>query len=246
MPVLPLLLVITADRVIADPLRHDLAAAGFKAYYVETLASALGVVAQWQFDAVLLHAQGFEDALPHMLRRLRDDVGVPILLALDHGDEERQLQALEAGASQVLVEPTSMRIVALQLHRLIDVSHHRLPHEAAEVRFGPLRLDPRRAAATIGHVQLALTGGEFELLLLLASRPGDLVHRETIARTLGRASNADTRRSADMHICRIRRKLREVAGHGLVVETIYGRGYLLRMRAPRDEAEEHQAAEWSV
>ena len=229
MPVLPLLLVITADRVIAEPLRHDVAAAGFKAYYVETLDSALGVIAQWQFDAVLLHAQGFEDALPHMLRRLRDDVGVPTLLVLDHGDEERQLQALEAGASQVLVEPTSMRIVALQLHRLIDVSHHRLPHEAAEVRFGPLRLDPRRAAATIGHVQLALTGGEFELLLLLASRPGDLVHRETIARTLGRASNADTRRSADMHICRIRKKLRDAGASSLRVETVYGRGYCLRL-----------------
>jgi len=246
MPVLPLLLVITADRVIAEPLRHDVAAAGFKAYYVETLDSALGVIAQWQFDAVLLHAQGFEDALPHMLGRLRDDVGVPTLLVLDHGDEERQLQALEAGASQVLVEPTSMRIVAAQLRRLIDVSHPRLPHEAAEVRFGPLRLDPRRAAATIGHVQLALTSGEFELLLLLASRPGDLVHRETIARTLGRTSNAETRRSADMHVCRIRRKLRDVAGHGLVVDTVYGRGYLLRMGTPAHESEDRHAAEWSV
>jgi DNA-binding response OmpR family regulator len=245
-PVLPLLLVITADRVISEPLRPGLGAAGFKAYYVETLTSALGVVAQWQFDAVLLHSQGFDDALPHMLGSLRDGAGVPILLVLDHGDEERQLEALEAGASQVLVEPTSTRIVAAQLRRLIDVSHQRLRHEAAEVRFGPLRLDPRRAAATIGHAQLALTGGEFELLLLLASRPGDLVHRETIARTLGRASNPDTRRSADMHICRIRRKLREVDGHGLVVETIYGRGYLLRMGAPAREAEEQQATEWSV
>jgi DNA-binding response OmpR family regulator len=244
--VLPLVLVITADHVVAQPLRHDLATAGFKAYYVETLASAFGVVSQWQFDAVLLHAQGFDDALPLMLGRLRDDVGVPVLLVLDHGDEERQIVALEAGASQVLVEPTSMRIVTAQLRRLIDVSHQRLRHEAAEVRFGPLRLDPRRAAATIGQVQLALTGGEFELLLLLASRPGDLVHRETIARTLGRAGNADTRRSADMHICRIRRKLRAVAGHGLVVETVYGRGYLLRMGAPAREAERQQAAEWSV
>jgi len=246
MPVLPLLLVITADRVVAEPLHHDLGAAGFKAYYVETLASALGVVAQWRFDAVLLHAQGFDDALPHMLGRLRDDAGVPILLVLDRGDEERQLTALEAGASQVLVEPTSMRIVAAQLRRLIDVSHQRLPHETAEVRFGPLRLDPRRAAATIGHVPLALTGGEFELLLLLASRPGDLVHREAIARTLGRAGNVDARRSADMHVCRIRRKLRDVAGHGLVVETVYGRGYLLRMGAPEHQAQEHLAAEWSV
>jgi DNA-binding response OmpR family regulator len=244
--VLPLVLVITADRVISEPLRPGLGAAGFKAYYVESLSSALGVVAQWQFDAILLHAQGFDDALPHMLASLRDDTGAPILLVLDHGDEERQLQALESGACQVLVEPTSTRIVAAQLRRLIDVSHQLLRHEAVEVRFGPLRLDPRCAAATIGHVQLALTSGEFELLLLLAARPGDLVHRDTIARTIGRASTADSRRSADMHICRIRRKLREVAGHGLVVETVYGRGYLLRLGAPAHETEETQAAEWSV
>ncbi|MEO8311895.1 MAG: response regulator transcription factor, partial [Caldimonas sp.] len=242
----PLLLVITSDRVISEPFRHELSAAGFKAYYVETLASALGVVAQWQFDAILLQGQGFDDALPAMLGSLRDDAGVPILLILDTGEEERQLQALESGASQVLVEPTSMRIVAAQLRRLIDVSHQRLRHEAAEVRFGPLRLDPRRAAASIGHAQVALTSGEFELLLLLASRPGDLVHRETIARTLGRTPNADTRRSADMHVCRIRRKLRDVAGHSLVVETVYGRGYLLRMGAPARLAEEQQATEWSV
>ena len=117
---------------------------------------------------------------------------------------------------------------------------------SAKVRFGPLRLDPRRAAASIGHAPVALTSGEFELLLLLASRPGELVHRETIARTLGRASAADTRRSADMHVCRIRRKLRDVASHSLVVETIYGRGYLLRMGAPAREAEGERAAEWSV
>ncbi len=49
-----------------------------------------------------------------------------------------------------------------------------------------------------------------------------------------------------MHVCRIRRKLRDVAGHSLVVETVYGRGYLLRMGAPARQAEEQQAAEWSV
>jgi DNA-binding response OmpR family regulator len=244
--VLPLLLVITADRVVSEPFRHELSGAGFKAYYVETLASALGVVAQWQFDAVLLHAQGFEVSLPHMLGALRDDAGVPILLVLDKGDEERQIEALEAGASQVLVEPTSMRIVAAQLRRLIDVSHQRLKQEAAEVRFGPLRLDPRRASASIAHVPITLTSGEFELLLLLASRPGELVHREAIARTLGRTSTSETRRSADMHVCRIRRKLRDVGGHNLVVETVYGRGYLLRMGSPAPEAELQKAAEWSV
>ncbi len=245
-PVLPLVLVITADRVTSEPFRHELNAAGFKAYYVETLSAALGVVAQWKFDAVLLPGQGFGAAVTNMLSRLRDQAGVPLLLVLDRSDEEGQLQALESGASQVVVEPTSMRIVVAQLRRLIDVAHQRWKQESAVVAFGPLHLDPRRAAATLVNETLALTSGEFEVLVLLASRPGELVHRETIARTLGRAATADVRRSADMHICRIRRKLRDVAGHGLHVETVYGRGYSLRIGEPAQNAEELRMTEWSV
>ena len=243
---LPLILVIASDRDLCGPFRHELSAAGFKAYYVESLPAALAVLAQWRFDAALLLGRGFDGCLPRMLRSVRDAADVPTLVVLDVADEERQLQVLDAGAAQVLVEPTSLRIVAAQLRCLVGVAQQRPRNERAEVRFGPLRLDPGRAAASIGDVELALTGGEFELLLLLASRPGELVHRETIARTLGRSANAETRRSADMHVCRIRRKLREVGGHTLHVETVYGRGYLLR-DGPRDAADDElRAVAWSV
>ena len=77
---------------------------------------------------------------------------------------------------------------------------------------------------------MPLTGGEFELLLLLAARADSFVHRDTIKRTLGRASCGESRRSADMHVCRIRRKLREAGASSLALETIYGHGYALRLR----------------
>ena len=232
---LPLLLIITSNRVLADSLRHEIGAAGFKAYYVETLASALVVMAQWRFDAVVLYAQGFEGRVQEMLASLRRDDSGPILLVKSGADEEEQLRALEAGASQLVVEPTWTRVLAAQL-----------PQEPSEVRFGPLRLDPRRAAASIGDSPVALTGGEFEVLILLASRPGELVHRLTIARTLGRADRADARRSADMHVCRLRKKLRDSCGGTLQVETVYGRGYLLRLRSESSPRDEMRAAEWSV
>jgi DNA-binding response OmpR family regulator len=243
---LPLLLVISSDRTSSEPLRHEISASGFKAYCVETLTSALGVMAQWRFDAVLLRGEGFGTAIAHMLSSLRRDDGVPILLVAAGADEEQQLRALEAGASQIVVEPASTRVLAAQLRRLIDVARPRQPQELSEVRFGPLRLDPRRAAASVGNSPVALTGGEFEVLLLLAARPGELVHRQTIARSLGRADGADTRRSADMHVCRIRRKLRDAGGAGLQIETVYGRGYLLRLRAEGGEREEARLAEWFV
>jgi DNA-binding response OmpR family regulator len=243
---LPLVLVIASDRDLCEPFRHELSGAGFKAYYVESLPSALAVLAQWRFDAALLLGRGFDASLLRLLQSLRDAADVPTLAVLDAASEERQLQVLDAGAAQVLVEPTSLRIVAAQLRCLVGIAQQRPRHERADVHFGPLRLDPRRATARIGDAELALTSGEFELLLLLASHPGELVHRETIARTLGRSANAETRRSADMHVCRIRRTLRDVAGHGLVVDTVYGRGYLLRMGTPAHESEDRHAAEWSV
>jgi DNA-binding response OmpR family regulator len=243
---LPLLLVITFDRATSEPFRRQLGTAGFKAYYVESLSSALGVVAQWHFDAILIDATGFDAAVEPMLESLQRDAGVPILLVLDDADEDEQLRALESGASQLAVGPTSTRVIAAQLRRLIDVSQKRLEQELTEVRFGPLRLDPRRASASVGATPITLTAGEFELLLVLASRPGELVHRQTIARTFGHALGTDARRSADMHVCRIRRKLRDAGGHALQVETVYGRGYLLRLASQASHDDVLQPAEWSV
>jgi len=137
----------------------------------------------------------------------------------------------------VIVKPASPQLIAAKLHRLIEMGRERPAAERdplrSVVRLGPLRLDPRRAAASVGDLPLALTTGEFELLLLLASRPGEFVHRDTIARTLG-SPNGDGRRGADMHVYRIRRKLRDAGAHTLSVDTVYGRGYCLRLE---DEAQ---------
>ena len=71
------------------------------------------------------------------------------------------------------------------------------------------------------------------------------MNRETIGRTLGRsAGGGECRRSADMHICRIRRKLRDAGASTLRVETVYGRGYCLRLE--REETQENYAAQWSA
>src|SRR5690242_2906622 len=122
---LPLVLVIASDRDLCEPFRHELSGAGFKAYYVESLPSALAVLAQWRFDAALLLGRGFDASLLRLLQSLRDAADVPTLAVLDAASEERQLQVLDAGAAQVLVEPTSLRIVAAQLRCLVGIAQQR-------------------------------------------------------------------------------------------------------------------------
>jgi len=147
------------------------------------------------------------------------------------GSEAGLIASLEAGATEIVPRTASPRLVALKLQRLIDLAVAASEVEPRAVSLGELRLDPRRAQALFADRPLPLTGGEFELLLLLAARSDGFVHRDTIMRTLRHAPTAgESRRCADMHVCRIRRKLREAGASSLEVETVYGRGYALRLR----------------
>ena len=245
---LPLCLIVAADAAVAPAFNRDLDTLGFKPYAVETFVAALGLIGQWQFDALIVDGDGYGETLLHALPELRDRSNAPIVLLWSDPSERQQIEALQGGATEVIVKPASPRLIAAKLHRLVEIANER-PGAAGDerrkvVRLGALRLDPRRAAASVGDVPLALTTGEFELLLLLASRPGEFVHRDTIARTLGSpASGArEGRRSADMHVCRIRKKLRDAGAHSLRVETVYGRGYCLRLE--EEVAEELFAARY--
>jgi DNA-binding response OmpR family regulator len=229
---LPLCLIVAAGHEAPPTLSHEFDGLGFKPYTVQSLASALGLIGQWEFDAVLVDADGRADSLMQTLPELRDRSKAPIVLLSSDGGERRQIQALQGGATEVIVKPASAQLIAAKLHRLVDIARDKRAAAGGEdarsaLRLGPLRLDPRRASAAVGETPLQLTSGEFELLLLLASQSGEFVHRDTIARTLG--SSGEGRRSADMHICRIRKKLRDAGAQSLRVDTVYGRGYCLRL-----------------
>ena len=228
---LPLCLIVAGGDGAPPALNREFDGLGFKPYTVQSLASALGLIGQWEFDAVLVDADGRADSLMQTLPELRDRSKAPIVLLSSDAGERRQIQALQGGATEVIVKPASPQLIAAKLHRLVDMARDKRAAAGDEgrvaLRLGPLRLDPRRASAVVGETPLQLTGGEFELLLLLASQSGEFVHRDTIARTLG--SSGEGRRSADMHICRIRKKLRDAGAHCLRVDTVYGRGYCLRL-----------------
>jgi len=234
--VLPLCLIISRDPLFVAAIEREVEASGLKPYRVSGFGAALGLIGQWRFDAVLLDADDFGDGVAHALPELRERARAPILMLSGSADEERQIAGLESGASDFLVKPVSPRLIAAKLRRLIETAHDGDEETRSEVVLGPLRLDPRRACASFADAPLALTGGEFELLLLLASRPGEFVHRAAIARTLHRTGAFDRGRSADMHVCRIRKKLRDAGASSLRLETVYGRGYLLSLGMPDDRS----------
>jgi DNA-binding response OmpR family regulator len=230
--VIPLCLLISSDAAYVARLQRAFREHGLKLHGLADLASLRPLLAQWRFDAVLCDAEGSAAAdLDQTVRWMRRHHRTPVVvLASEHG-EDAEISALQAGATDLVPRSASARVVVVRLQRLLDLASGATADEPRSVSLGDLCLDPRRGEAVLRDRALRLTRGEFDLLFLLATRADAFVHREAIVRSVGRgARDGASSRCADMHVCRIRRKLREAGATSLDVETVYGRGYALRLR----------------
>ncbi|MEO8057882.1 MAG: response regulator transcription factor [Burkholderiales bacterium] len=224
-------LIIERDADAASRLQREFPSFGFKPHTVDSCQSAMTLLQQWNFDAVLLDADSFGEhyiAALRRLRRLRRGSRSPVVLLVRAHDEAAQLAGLESGASDVVLLPASTRLLAAKLRRLIEASAGPDDEEPSELSVGPLLMNARHGSASVGDKPLVLTAHQFDLLYLLALKIGQYVHRETITRVL-RSAAADTGRAVDVHVYRIRKSLRAAGATSLRLDTIHGRGYCLSL-----------------
>ncbi|MEO8805521.1 MAG: response regulator transcription factor [Burkholderiaceae bacterium] len=220
-------LIIERDAEAAPRLLREFPLFGFKPHTVDSCQSAMALLQQWNFDAVLLNADSFGEHYIAALRRLRRGSRSPVVLLMQAHDEAAQLAGLEYGAADIVALPASTRLLAAKLRRIIEASA--APDEdPTELSVGPLSMNARRGTASVDDKPLVLTAHQFDLLYLLALKIGQFVHREAITRVL-RTAAADTGRAVDVHIYRIRKSLRAVGATGLRLDTIHGRGYCLSL-----------------
>lgn len=225
-------LIIERDQLLSREVAREFPGFGFRPYPVQSSATALSILRQWKFDAAIVDADGFGADYVDVLRRVHATYRSPLVMLSSVPDEQRQLLGLESGATAVIVKPVSPRLICAKLSRLIESAGRPRADSSDEVRIGPLMMDAKRGLAFIGDAPLKLTVQEFDLLYLLASHPGQFVDRETIVRTL-RGTAESIGRGADVHVYRIRKKIRDRDVDTLRLDTIYGRGYCLTEQAPQ-------------
>jgi two-component system response regulator CpxR len=163
------------------------------------------------------------------LRELRMQHRLPVIMLSAKGEPVDRVIGLELGADDYLSKPCLPREL---LARVRAQLRRNTPATAANLQVGALRLQPGDRRAFIGEQELVLTGAEFQLLLALAQRAGELVDKGSLTRiALGRELERFDR-SIDVHVSRLRHKLAEASAQSPRIESVRGSGYLMIAGAP--------------
>lgn len=179
---------------------------GFEVATAQDGTKALGKIIETRADIVVLDIMlPGPDGL-EILRRIRTETSVPVLMLTARGDEDDRIAGLDLGADDYLAKPCSPRELVSRIRAILRRAH---PEEIrlASAQTGSLLLDTIRRVAVWHGDPLRLTGAEFNILEVLAGQAGRPVSRADLSlRGLGRPL-APFDRAIDVHVSAIRQKL---------------------------------------
>ena len=222
-------LVIEDDQEIADVLRRTLRQEGHEVRSAADGEQALTAAAEFMPDVVILDL-----GLPKLdgvevLRRLRADDDVPVLILTARSDLDDRVEGLDTGADDYLVKPFERQELLARMRALM---RRRPPRGAATLVLGDLKLNPATREVTRGDREIELTAREFELLEFLMRNERLVVSRERLLEEVWGYDPLAMTNTIDVFISNLRRKLEE-GGEPRLLHTKRGAGYV--MRAARED-----------
>lgn len=223
------ILVIDDDTELCELLTDYLSGQGFA---VETVnhgeqgaEQALdGNYALVVLDVMLPGLNGFD-----VLRKIRQDSRVPVIMLTARGDDVDRIVGLEMGADDYLAKPFNPRELVARIRaiqRRFDAVHPAAAGKPDELKVGDVTLCQSNRTVKRDGEPVDLTSVEFNLLEVLLARAGQVVSREVLVEeVLGRQLSAYDR-SIDVHVSALRKKLGHLSGGTERIRTVRSVGYL--------------------
>lgn len=222
---LPHILVIDDDDRIRDLVARYLTENGFFVSVAADAAEAKEILTLAEYDALVVDVMMPGQSGMELTEELRQKSDVPVLLLTAMGETEDKISGLTAGADDYLTKPFDPRELVLRLEAIL----RRRPKAGLEadkkLQIGPWVFDPQHNELIDESVHVKLTDVEANLLKALAIKPGEVMSRDD----LSKACDIDAeKRTIDVQVTRLRRKLEEDSNTPRYLQTVRGKGYLLR------------------
>jgi two-component system response regulator MtrA len=215
-------LVVDDDLALAEMLGIVLRGEGFEPIFCSDGSEALGVFRKSRPDIVLLDLMLPGKDGVDVCRLIRAESGTPIVMLTAKSDTVDVVVGLEAGADDYIVKPFKPKELVARVRARMRRSEDSAP---AELHIGDLIIDVSGHSVRRGELNLSLTPLEFDLLLCLARKPGQVFTREALLEEVwGYRHSADTR-LVNVHVQRLRAKIEHDPERPDIVLTVRGVGY---------------------
>jgi DNA-binding response OmpR family regulator len=186
-------------------------------------------------DAVLLDL-GLPDIDGlQVLAMLRAVSKVPVIIITARDDDADMVKALDGGADDYVVKPFGIEQVEARLRAILRRSGSSVTEGPLVV--GGLAIDPLTRQVSLDEQPIDLSRKEFDLLLALAQRAGEVVTKRELLADVWRQTYGGGDRTVDVHLSWLRRKLGETAADPRYLHSVRGVG--VRLTAPDDESGDH-------
>jgi len=215
-------LVVDDEMGLRRLLRQYLSREGFAVVEAENGLDALSHVRRGGIDLALVDVMlpgldGFE-----LVRRIRKESTLPIILLTARGEETSRVAGLEVGADDYVVKPFSAPEVIARVRAQLRRAHGFGPHEEEVLRVGAVELDLLARRCHVEGREVELTRREFDLLAALMQQPNRVRRREELLQLVWGTTFLNEK-TVDVHVASLRRKL----GESVQIAALRGVGYRL-------------------
>lgn len=218
----------TTSRSIELMLTH----ANLNVYCTDLGEDGIDLAKLYDYDLILLDLNLPDMSGHEVLRQLRlSKVETPILILSGSDDTENKIKGFGFGADDYLTKPFHREELVARIHAIIRRSKG---HSHSVIKTGPITVNLDAKTVDVEGHTVHLTGKEYQMLELLSLRKGTTLTKEMFLNHLYGGMDEPELKIIDVFICKLRKKLAEATGGLNYIETVWGRGYVLREASPSD------------
>ncbi len=229
-------LLIEDDSATAQSIELMLKSDGFNVYMTDLGEEGIDLGKLYDYDIILLDLN-----LPDMpgfdvLKTLRvAKVNTPILILSGLADIDAKVRGLGYGADDYMTKPFHKDELIARIHAVVRRSKG---HSQSVIKTGDITVNLDAKTVEVDGHRVHLTGKEYQMLELLSLRKGTTLTKEMFLNHLYGGMDEPELKIIDVFICKLRKKLAAATGGHHHIETVWGRGYVLRdpVEEKKDEA----------
>jgi DNA-binding response OmpR family regulator len=236
------ILLVEDDIDTARSLTRALESSGYRVTAVDTGAEARSIIEHMRPDLILLDLMLPDTDGLVLTTALKQLTNAPIIICSARQQQVDRVLGLKLGADDFVAKPFDLDELEARIEAVLRRASRvrEMPSVAPDqIRVDELLIAQSRGTVTLGGQIVHLTPTEYRLLVALASRPDEVLSREALGQLVWGYQDVGTGHLIDVHIGRLRLKLRRTSPTAPVIVTVRGKGYTINSAA----SESAEAAE---